>query len=165
MRRAGHDVAICYRQTAQARAAGAPPHWTSYALCWNELATADPGRAKSFFGALLCWQYQAGGSGSVTIIHAGRRNGSIRAQTGQEQGMPRAWGPYFTVGNAEDAARHAGQAGGRTVVPPTGTRTGRIAVIADPQGATFTVYEGLTDPSGVQTPRSVHYKQARKECK
>src|SRR5215831_5283950 len=45
------------------------------ALCWNELATADPGRAKSFFGALLCWQYQAGGSGSVTIIHAGRRNG------------------------------------------------------------------------------------------
>src|SRR5215831_11148810 len=225
MRRVGHDVAICYRQTAQARAAGAPPHWTSYisvedadattarraarrrrglpgalrrarrpggcdrrpagavvslwqprprigaalvndvgALCWNELATADPGRAKSFFGALLCRQYQAGGSGSVTIIHAGRRNGSIRAQTGQEQGMPRAWGQYFTVGNAEDAARRAGQAGGRTVVPLTGTRTGRIAVIADPQGGTFTVYEGLTDPSGVQTPRSVHYEQARKEC-
>jgi len=30
LRRAGEDVAILYRQTAQARAAAAPPHWTSY---------------------------------------------------------------------------------------------------------------------------------------
>ena len=40
MRRAGHDVAICYRQTAQARAAGAPPHWTSYISVEDADATA-----------------------------------------------------------------------------------------------------------------------------
>ena len=208
MRRVGHDVAICYRQTAQARAAGAPPHWTSYisvedadataaragelggaavfrepfdvpgarvaviadpagavvslwqprprigatlvndvgALCWNELATADSARATSFYGELLGWQYQASDGGRATITNADRRNGSIRELTGQERGTAPHWLPYFTVGNADDAARHAGQANGRTLVPPTGTRTARIAVIADPQGATFTVYEGQTDP-------------------
>ena len=78
------------------------------ALCWNELATTGPGRATSFFGELLGWQYQTTGGGSATIANAGRRHGSIRAQTGQEPGMPPAWLPYFTVGNAEDAARHAG---------------------------------------------------------
>src|SRR5215471_7445162 len=208
MRRVGHDVAICYRQTAQARAAAAPPHWTSYisvedadataaragqlggaavfrapfdvpgarvaaiadpagavvslwqprlrigatlvndvgALCWNELATAGLERAKTVFGALLGWQYQASDGGSATITNAGCRNGSIREMTGQERGTAPHWLPYFTVGDADDAARHAGQAGGRTLVPPTGTRAARIAVIADPQGATFTVYEGQTDP-------------------
>src|SRR5215471_18215678 len=116
------------------------------ALCWNELATAGLERAKTFFGALLGWQYQASDGGSATITNAGRRNGSIRELTGQERGTAPHWLPYFTVGDADDAARHAGQAGGRTLVPPTGTRAARIAVIADPQGATFTVYEGQTDP-------------------
>ncbi len=175
LRRAGEDVAILYRQTAQARAAGAPPHWTSYisvedagaaaaragelggaavfrepfdvpgagrvaaiqdptgavvslwqprprigatlvndvgALCWNELATTDAGRAKSFFGELLGWQYQTSDTGGAMITNAGRRNGSIRAQTGQERGTPPHWLPYFTVENADDAARHAAQAAG-----------------------------------------------------
>ena len=208
LRRSGHDVAICYRQTAQARAAGAPPHWTSYisvedadataaragelggaavfrepfdvpgarvaaiadpagavvslwqprprvgatlvndvgALCWNELATAGLERAKTFFGALLGWQYQASDGGSATITNAGCRNGSIREMTGQERGTAPHWLPYFTVENAEDAARHAEQTGGHRLGPATGTRTGCIAVIADPQGATFAVFDGQTDP-------------------
>jgi len=116
------------------------------AVCWNELATTDVEWAKSFFGELLGWQYEASDRGRTTIVNAGRRNGSIRAQTGQERGIPLHWLPYFTVGDAEDAACHAGQAGGRTLAPATGTRTGRIAVIADPHGAAFAVYEGQTDP-------------------
>jgi uncharacterized protein len=209
VRRAGQDVAILYRQTAQARAAGAPPHWTSYisvedadaaaaragelggaavfrepfdvpgagrvaairdpagaivslwqprprigatlvndvgALCWNELATTGVERAKSFYGELLGWQYQASGSGYATITNAGRRNGSIRAQTEQERGIPPHWLPYFTVENAGDAARHAEQEGGRTLLSATEIRTGRFTMIADPQGATFAVFEGETDP-------------------
>jgi predicted enzyme related to lactoylglutathione lyase len=208
VRRADQDVAILYRQTAQARAAGAPPHWTSYisvedanataaraeqlggaavfrepfdvpggrvaaiedpagavvslwqprprigatlvndvgALCWNELATTDVWRAKSFYGALLGWQYQASDRGSATITNAGRRNGSIRPQAGQERDTPPAWLPYFAVGDADHATRHAGQEGGRTLLPATEIRRGRFAVIADPQGATFAVFQGQTDP-------------------
>jgi len=208
LRHAGQDVAILYRQTAQARAAGAPPHWTSYisvedagaaaaragrlggsavfrepfdvpggrvaaiadpagavvslwqprprigamlvndvgALCWNELATADPERAKTFFGELFGWQYQASGSGRATIINADRRNGSIRAQTGRERGIPPAWLPHFTAENAGDAARRAERASGRRLGPATAIRAGRFTVIADPQGATFAAFEGETEP-------------------
>jgi len=51
LRRAGHDVAICYRQTAQARAAGAPPHWTSYISV--EDADATTARAGQLGGAAV----------------------------------------------------------------------------------------------------------------
>ena len=51
MRRAGRDVAICYRQTAQARAAGAPPHWTSYISVEDAGATAA--RAGELGGAAV----------------------------------------------------------------------------------------------------------------
>jgi uncharacterized protein len=209
VRHTGQDVAILYRQTAQARAAGAPPHWTSYisiedadtaaaragelggaavfrepfdvpdagrvaairdpagaivslwqprsrigatlvndvgALCWNELATTDVERAKSFFGELLGWEYETNDGGGATIKNAGRRNGGMREQTRQERGIPPNWLPYFTVENADDAARQAKQVGGRRLLPATEIRSGRFAVIADPQGATFAVFEGETDP-------------------
>jgi predicted enzyme related to lactoylglutathione lyase len=203
LRHAGHDVTIVYWQTAQARAAAEPPHWTSYisvedadataacaavfrepfsvpgadrvaairdpagavslwqprprigatlvndvgALCWNELATTGAERAKTFFGELLGWQYHTSDSGSTTITNAGRRNGSIRAQTRQERGTPPTWLPFFTAGNAEDAARQAEQAGGRRLTPVADIRTGRVAVIADPQGATFALSRARPTPN------------------
>lgn len=208
LRHHAKDVAILYRQTREARAAGAPPHWTSYisvedvdataaradelggaavfrapfdvldagrvaairdpsggivslwqpgsrigaalvnepgALCWNELATNDVERARSFFGELLGWEYQTEASGYTTITNAGSLNGGMREQTGQERGLEPNWLPYFTVESTADATRLAEQAGGRTLVPTTGISVGRVAVIADPQGAWFAVFEGKTD--------------------
>jgi uncharacterized protein len=209
LRRSAHDVAILYRQQPEARAAGAPPHWTSYisvvdadataaragelggaavfrkpfdvldagrvaaisdptgaivslwqprsrigatlvndvgALCWNELVTTDVERAKAYFGALLGWQYETDESGYASIRNGGRLNGGIRAQTDQERGNPPNWLPYFTVQNADDAARDAERVGGRTIAPTTESLLGRIAVMTDPQGAAFAVLEGETDP-------------------
>jgi predicted enzyme related to lactoylglutathione lyase len=209
LRRDGKDVALLYRQMPEARAAGAPPHWTSYisvddleatatragelggaavfrepfdvldagrvvairdptraivslwqprsrigatlvndvgTLCWNELATTDVERAKSFFGELLGWDYETNESGYTTITNAGRPNGGIREQTEQERGTEPSWLPYFTVESADAAARHAEQAGGRSLMPPANISIGRIAITADPQGATFAVFEGSTDP-------------------
>src|SRR5215475_5243831 len=50
LRHAGREVAILYRQTAQARAAGAPPHWTSYISV--EDADAIAARAGQLGGAV-----------------------------------------------------------------------------------------------------------------
>jgi predicted enzyme related to lactoylglutathione lyase len=38
------------------------------------------------------------------------------------------------------------QLGGRRLAPTTEGRLGRWALIADPQGAAFAVFEGETDP-------------------
>jgi len=209
LRYGGREVAILYRQQPQARAAGAPPHWTSYisvedagataakandlggaavfrepfdvldhgrvaairdptgaivslwqprsrvgatlvndigALCWNELATTDVGRAKAFFAELLGWEYATEEGGYVSIRNAGRLNGGMRDQTEQERGIPPSWLPYFAVEAADEAARQAAQLGGRGLVPTTDIPRGRFAGIADPQGAAFAVFEGETDP-------------------
>jgi uncharacterized protein len=209
LRLGGADVAILYRQQPQARAAGAPPHWTSYisvddadatarradelggaavfrepfdvldagrvaaiqdptgaivslwqprsrigatlvndvgGLCWNELATTDLERAQSFFADLLGWEYEADEGGYVSIMNAGRLNGGMRAQPEQERGIPPSWLPYFTVENAEDAGRRAGELGARPLVPITEIHVGRFTVLADPQGAAFALFEGQTDP-------------------
>lgn len=209
LRHGGKEVAILYMQQPEARAAGAPPHWTSYisvedadataasagelggaavfrepfdvldagrvaairdptgaivslwqprsrpgatvvndvgALCWNELATTDVELAKSFFGELLGWEYETDDRGYVWIRNVGSLNGRMRKQTAQERGTPPAWLPYFTVENADDATRKAEQLGGRARAPTTEVHVGHFAVAADPQGATFAVFEGETDP-------------------
>jgi uncharacterized protein len=51
LRRAAHDVAILYRQQPEARAAGAPPHWTSYISVEDADATAA--RAAELGGAAV----------------------------------------------------------------------------------------------------------------
>jgi predicted enzyme related to lactoylglutathione lyase len=209
LRYGGKEVAILYRQQPEARAAGAPPHWTSYisvedadaavaraqelgggavfrapfdvldagrvaaigdptgavvslwqprsrigaevvnatrALCWNELATSDVERSKSFFGQLLGWEYETDERGYVWVRNAGRLNGGMREWTEQERQAPPAWLPYFTVESADDAARQAAALGGRGLMPTADSPRGRYAVIADPQGAAFAVFEGETDP-------------------
>jgi predicted enzyme related to lactoylglutathione lyase len=209
LRRSAHDVAILYRQQPEARAAGAPPHWTSYisvvdadataaragelggaavfrepfdvldagrvaaisdptgaivslwqprsrigatlvnevgTLCWNELATTDVERAKLFFGELFGWDYETDDRGYVSITNAGRRNGGIRGQTGDERGIPPNWLPYFKVEDADAAARQAEQRGGRRQRPMSDIGIGRFASIADPQGAEFAVVQGDTEP-------------------
>jgi predicted enzyme related to lactoylglutathione lyase len=208
LRRGGHDVAILYRQQPQARAAGAPPHWTSYisvedadatarragelggaavfresfdvldfgrvaaiqdptgaivslwqprsrvgatlvndvgALCWNELATTDPEAATAFFGELLGWAYETGEGGYVSIMNAGRLNGGMRGQSERERGISPNWLPYFTVEKADHAASRAEDLGAQRLVSITEMHAGRFAVLADPQGAAFAVFEGDTD--------------------
>jgi predicted enzyme related to lactoylglutathione lyase len=209
LRYGGEEVAILYRQQPEARAAGAPPHWTSYisvedagataakandlggaavfrepfdvldhgrvaairdptgaivslwqprsrvgatlvndvgALCWNELATSDVARAKMFFAELLGWEYETDDGGYLSIKNVGSLNGGMREQAEQERGIPPNWLPYFTVEDAEEAARQAVQLGGRRLLSTTEIHLGRFAVIADPQGAAFAVFEGETDP-------------------
>jgi uncharacterized protein len=209
LRYGAEDVAILYRQQPEARAAGAPPHWTSYisvedadttaaraeelggaavfrapfdvldagrvaairdptgaivslwqprsrigatlvndtgALCWNELTTTDVERAKSFFGELLGWEYETDDSGYVSFKNAGRLNGGMRKLAEHERRITRAWLPYFTVESVDVAAHRVAPLGGRRLAPTTEGRLGRWALIADPQGAAFGVFEGETDP-------------------
>jgi predicted enzyme related to lactoylglutathione lyase len=50
------------------------------------------------------------------------------------------------VAGTDTAARAAEHAGGRTVVPSSSIAIGRVAAVADPEGAAFCLFEGETDP-------------------
>jgi uncharacterized protein len=67
LRRDGGEVAILYRQTPQARAAGAPPHWTSFISVEDAAATAA--RAGELGGAAVFREpFDVLGEGRVAAI-------------------------------------------------------------------------------------------------
>jgi predicted enzyme related to lactoylglutathione lyase len=55
---------------------------------------------------------------------------------------PPVWSMYVTVASADDAAAATAAAGGRVIVPPMDVLdVGRMAVLTDPVGAFFSVWE------------------------
>jgi uncharacterized protein len=50
-----------------------------------------------------------------------------------------AWMPDFWVPDADAAAETAARLGGTVVSPPADTGVGRTGVLADPDGAVFTI--------------------------
>jgi predicted enzyme related to lactoylglutathione lyase len=88
-----------------------------------------------------------GGGPGYTIVKVGERsNGGLREMTAEEgAGNVRpAWIPYFAVHSTDDSAARAAEAGGRVLGGPIDLPNGgRIAALADPQGAAFAVSSGL----------------------
>jgi predicted enzyme related to lactoylglutathione lyase len=120
-------------------------------LTWNELATTDVDKAKSFFSDLLGWTYDDVGTDETpytTIRNGGRMNGGMRPLADQEKqmGVPPNWTPYFVSADIEKDATRIGELGGGVVAGPMSVLAGsKIAVARDPQGAVFALFEGETE--------------------
>ena len=116
---------------------------------WNELQTREPGMAADFYAALFGWetepQEQDGNLVYVTIENAGAKNGGIMPMTEQHGDAPSFWLTYFTVTSCDDAVGKVRELGGEVLVGPLDLGAGRIAVVSDPQGAAFALFEGETD--------------------
>ncbi|MCI4065678.1 hypothetical protein MRQ36_25220 [Micromonospora sp. R77] len=54
---------------------------------------------------------------------------------------------YFAVADPDGAAERAERLGGRLLVPPRDVPTGRVAALADPAGAVFTVIRPAPAPA------------------
>jgi predicted enzyme related to lactoylglutathione lyase len=115
---------------------------------WVDLATTDPEAAKAFYGELFGWvaddrPIPGGGIYSMMTL-GGSEVAGIAEQQSQlrEAGVPPVWNSYVTVASADEAADAAVQAGGSIHAPAFDVMTaGRMAVVADPAGAVFSVWE------------------------
>ncbi len=122
-------------------------------FCWIELATTDQKAAKSFYGALFGWSPQdspIGPDGFYTIFKLEGRDAAagytLRADQ-RAQGVPSHWGIYITVDNADRAANTAKQLGGTVLAPAFDVmEAGRMAVLQDPTGAHFCVWQAGKNP-------------------
>jgi len=112
-------------------------------MVWNELASPDPERAGAFFSELLGWTAEPDPTGYAVIRSDGAINGGIRRL--QEDEQPN-WLIYFSAGSCDETAAAVREAGGRVLAGPMDAAVGRIALVADPQGATFALFEGQADP-------------------
>ncbi len=113
-------------------------------FCWNELNTRDAGAACTFFHELLGWEYEdndASPSAYFIIQNEGRANGGILQMTEEWGDIPPHWMVYFAVENIEASATAVRNLGGTLHHGPFDTPAGPIAVVADPQGATFHLIE------------------------
>ncbi len=124
---------------------------TSYApgtFCWSELSTTDLDGAKAFYAGLFGWQAHdnpvpGGGVYSMQMLD-GKPVAAIAPQPPQqrEAGVPALWNSYVSVESADDAARKAAELGANVHAPPFDVMdVGRMAVIQDPQGAFFMLWQ------------------------
>jgi predicted enzyme related to lactoylglutathione lyase len=116
-------------------------------VVWPELATPDPVGAVAFYSALLGWKTKPD-SGFETAQYLEWQNygesiGGLMPMRGDEwKGVPPHWMIYITVANCDERAAHAASLGGSIRVPPTDIpNTGRFSVLADPQGAHFSIIQ------------------------
>src|SRR5436309_5521827 len=101
--------------------------------------TTDIAAARDFYKGLFAWDLKP--SPQYTEIHVGPVPvGGMMQLTGDMQGVPAHWMPYFAVDDCDATAAKAKSLGGQNYVPPTDIpNVGRFSVIADPQGASFAV--------------------------
>jgi predicted enzyme related to lactoylglutathione lyase len=119
------------------------------AFCWNDLATRAPERAQEFWSGLLGWTYEQVSEAPAywTIRNDGSGNGSMHV-LGPElpAETPAHWLVFFAVDSIDATAQSATAAGGRVVVPKVQAGgTNMFALLSDPAGAVFGLFEGELD--------------------
>lgn len=114
-------------------------------LCWADLTTPDPARAAEFYSGLFGWKLLTGEkdpSGYLHIKNGEAFIGGIPPIQHQIAGVPPHWMLYFQVADCDATAAQAKQLGATFRVPPmTMENVGRFAILADPQGATFAIFQ------------------------
>ncbi len=113
-------------------------------LCWADLSTPDAKRASDFDSGLFGWRVMADEkdkSGYLHIKNGEHFIGGIPPAAHRPPGVPPHWLAYFWVDDVDASAAKAKQMGANLYVPPmTIESVGRMAVIADPQGAVFAIF-------------------------
>jgi predicted enzyme related to lactoylglutathione lyase len=119
-------------------------------LCWADLSTPDVPTAKAFYEALFGWKIFAAPTDPSGYLHIQNGDkdtdmiGGIPPSAHRPPNAPPHWLVYFYVKDCDVSAAAATAAGGKILMGPmTIEKVGRLAVIADPQGAGFAIFKDI----------------------
>ena len=114
--------------------------------CWIDTSQPDPEAAVAFYRGLFGWDFEdvmpPGSPGKYFIARLS--GGDVAAVGSQPEGAPpmAVWNTYIWVDSADDAAAKAVEHGGQVMMEAFDVMdAGRMAVIADPEGAVFCVWQ------------------------
>ncbi|MEV0223216.1 VOC family protein [Streptomyces sp. NPDC050704] len=117
--------------------------------CWTELGTSDLAAAKRFYADIFGWRPETDPrpeAGGYTLAHLGDAPVAALTPLFQES-QPVAWNVSFAVSDAEAAVQAVRDAGGTVVLDPMDVfDLGTFAVVADPGGAVFQLWQARTFP-------------------
>jgi len=117
------------------------------ALCWTELNTRDPKKAESFYTSLFGWTAKHSDAAATMeytefSVEGKPSIGMMPMNEHMPEHVPSYWMPYFQVDDADASVAKVKELGGSVMVPPTDIpKTGRFAIVNDPQGAMFAVFK------------------------
>lgn len=114
------------------------------ALTWNELLTRSPEQAKAFYGTVFGWTPvdQDLSDGAYTEWHLeGSPVGGMMPMEGDQwpAEVPNHWMVYFSVADTDESVAKVEALGGAVVVPAFDIPHGRVAIVHDDAGSTFSL--------------------------
>jgi predicted enzyme related to lactoylglutathione lyase len=126
---------------------GTRTSYESGTFSWVELATTDRDDAKRFYGGMFGWECEdearLGGDVSTMARLDGAAVAGITDQSASQgpEASP-SWVSYVTVARAEESATRARELGGTVHAEPFDIGdAARVAVVADPTGASIGLWE------------------------
>ncbi len=130
------------------------------AFIWYELMTPDTDGAKAFYDALIGWDISEGAPEFAGYRMIGRSDGKFAGgilpltDEMQQHGARPIWLGYINVADTDAAIASIEQAGGKALMPAFDIpNVGRVAMVADPQGAPFYVMKPIP-PAGQEKQAS-----------
>ncbi|MFG3260288.1 VOC family protein [Streptomyces sp. NPDC048172] len=132
---------------------GIAPVGVRGAPVWFELITREASTAVKFYESVFGYETEAMGSAGMDhgmdYLTLYRDGVAVAGIHGVGQSLPRDRGPhwrtYFSVEDTDAAVRRVRELGGQVVREPQDSPYGRVAAVADPEGARFSVIR--TEPS------------------
>ncbi|NBE56793.1 VOC family protein [Streptomyces boluensis] len=124
--------------------------------CWIDALLPDVEAGKRFYGALFGWTFEAFETGETpgataparTPARAYSEGRAVAALAPKRDGrMPTVWNVYFATPDAYALARTVRDAGGQVVTAPVPVGAyGTVALVTDPEGAVFGLWQAGTYP-------------------
>lgn len=111
-------------------------------LAWAEVNTRDAVRARDFYATIFGLEAEKIPGDEMeyyTLSKDGRMRAGVMQMTAQWGELPPHWMVYFAVADIDAAVARIGELGGKVHHGPFDTPYGRMAVVADPQGAVFSI--------------------------
>jgi predicted enzyme related to lactoylglutathione lyase len=129
------------------------PKYAPGTFCWIELGTSDNEAAKKFYTELFGWTFVDNPMGPdmvYTMLKKDEKDvgGLYKLMPDMRaQGIPPHWLSYVSVTSADESAAKATGAGATLMKEPVDVLNyGRMAVIQDPTGAVFALWQAGTHP-------------------
>ncbi len=117
---------------------------------WIDLGVPDLDRAKTFYGALFGWEYEerSAATGPFTLcLLRGRRVAALRPVSAADVEGESWWHVHVATDDCDRTAKQIVVHGGSVLAAPEDVADlGRTAVVADPTGARFSLWQGRLLP-------------------
>jgi len=109
---------------------------------WIDLVTADLRQAQRFYGGLFGWSFVEQGSGDRAYIEVYQAGllvaGMAERKPAPKQERQARWIAFISVADVEAAAKKVVSQGGAMLIAPRQVEgRGKVAIVADPDGAPF----------------------------